>query len=67
MIARRYREGRLVRSRRLRRATLENARNLALLKVDAMLETLDRFTLMLAVLRALAEPATESPETGNES
>ena len=67
MIARRYREGRLVRSRRLRRATLQNDRNLALLKLGAMLKTLDRFSLMLDALRAIAEPATASPHKGNES
>lgn len=52
MMTRRYRDGRLVRSRRLRRASLQNARNLVLQRVTGMVEAVDRFALMLGALSA---------------
>lgn len=49
-MTRRYRDGRLVRARRLRRAALQNARNLVLQRVTGMVEAVDRFSLMLDTL-----------------
>jgi hypothetical protein len=49
---RRYRLGRLVRARRLRRATLESARNLVLERIGGMLAAMDRFSAMVEALRA---------------
>lgn len=54
MILRRYRSAKLVRQRRLRRATLENDRNLVLTRLGRMIESVDRFELMLAQLRDAA-------------
>jgi hypothetical protein len=65
VIEKRYRMGRLVRARRLRRATLENARNLVLERIDGMLATMDRFSAMVVALRADGQTpaATETDGT----
>lgn len=65
MKVRRYRDGRLVSARRLRRATLESARNLVLQRIGGMLVHVDRFGLMLEALRADGQQAaaTDATET----
>jgi hypothetical protein len=62
---RRYRLGRLVRARRLRRASLENARNLVLERIGGMLAAMDRFSAMVEALRADGQmpAATETDGT----
>ncbi|MBN8491160.1 MAG: hypothetical protein J0M00_07015 [Burkholderiales bacterium] len=57
MKMRRYREGRLVRMRQLRRATLESERDLVLQRLDGIFRSLDRFSLMLAALRIVGTQA----------
>lgn len=59
MNQRRYREGRLVRARRLRRATLESERNLVLQRVGVIICSVTRFELMLAALRTWHQPAAK--------
>jgi hypothetical protein len=49
---RRYRLGRLVRARRLRRATLQNERNLVLLRIAGIVQSVDRFSQMLEALQS---------------
>lgn len=68
MIVRRYRDGRLVRARRLHRSTLRNDRNLVGLRIAGMLLSIDRFGLMLRTLRDAAgqQEAPDSPPFGDE-
>jgi len=51
MKVRRYRDGRLIRSRQWRRATLQSERDLVLRRLGGMLAAIDRFELMLRALR----------------
>lgn len=67
MKVRRYREGRLVRERRWRKATLQNVRNLVLPRVVGMLATVDRFAAMLEVLRAQGHQAAATGSTGTRA
>ena len=46
-MTRRYRDGRLVRARRVRRASLQSVRNLVVLRHGGNLCALDRFNVMI--------------------
>lgn len=63
-MTRRYRDGRLVRARRLRRASLQNARNLVLQRVEGMLQAVDRFSLMLDALASQRRQAAADGSPG---
>jgi hypothetical protein len=58
---RRYRLGRLVRARRLRRATLQSERDLVLARIAGILQTVDRFSQMLAALQSGQRAAAIEP------
>ena len=62
MMTRRYREGQLVRARRLRRATLQSVRDSLNRSFVGMLAAMDKFALMLDYLRDVG-----SREALNES
>lgn len=62
MLTRRYREGRLIRARTLRRATLANARNSALSVIDPTIQGM-RWAVCLAFLNQGLTDMNESDLT----
>ncbi|WP_162520663.1 hypothetical protein [Pseudaquabacterium pictum] len=66
-MTRRFRDGRLVRARRLRRASLQNERNLALQRVEGMLQAVDRFSLMLDALASQTRRAAAEEPAGDRA